>query len=96
MIIFDQQTRRLFPYNDEPQFFNEEIVQSLYCKKYKAKLIFIDPTVMCRVTMKNILNVSWNQLDSIINTSIKKPIRIIDLGSDIVPLNDTIKHKDKT
>lgn len=88
MIIFDQLSRRLFPYEDEPKFFNEEIVQSLYCKNYKAKLIFIDPTVTCRVTMKNILNVSWDELDRIINTPIEKPIRIINLGSDIVPLND--------
>ena len=84
MIIFDPLNRRLFPYKDEPEFFNEEVVQSLYCTNYKAKLIFIDPTV----TMKNILNVSWDELDRIIKTPIEKPIRIVNLGSEIVPLND--------
>ena len=78
-IIFDPKSRRLFPYTDELEFFNEEYIQQTYSNHYKAKLIFLDCSHICRITLKNILSVSWEQLDILSNLKIDKPIRLSNL-----------------
>lgn len=78
-IVFDHKTRRLFPYTDDLKLFNEEYIQQSYCKHYKSKLIFLNCSCICMITLKNILSVSWEQLDIISNLKIDKPIRISDL-----------------
>ena len=78
-IVFDPKSRRLFPYTDDLKLFNEEYIQQSYCKHYKAKLIFLNCSCICMITLKNILSVSWEQLDIISNLKIDKPIRISDL-----------------
>ncbi len=78
-IVFDPKSRRLFPYTDDLKLFNEEYIQQSYCKNYKSKLIFLNCSCICMITLKNILSVSWEQLDIISNLKIDKPIRISDL-----------------
>lgn len=75
-LIYDKLTDRLLPYTDNPELFQEEYIQNQYCKHYKANLVFIDSDTMCRVSIRNILCVSWDTLDKILTHSIDLPIRV--------------------
>jgi hypothetical protein len=74
-IVFDPLTRRLFPYTDDPKLFNEEYIQQAYCNNYKAKLVFLNTSNICRLTLKHVLGVSWEQLDNILSSEISQPTR---------------------